>query len=170
MSWYDPSREKELALELLDSGADIIAQHQDSPAPMQAAEKRGKYGIGYNNDMSKTAPQAVLTSAVWNWGPYYVDVVRKIKEGKWQSGQYWGRMADGIVDIAPYGPMVPETLKMQVETKKQEFLKDGVDVFTGPIREQNGALRLTEGQRMSDEDMLKLDWFVEGVEGIIPMR
>jgi basic membrane protein A len=51
-TWFDPAREKEAAVSLLDIGADVIAQHQDSPAPQQAAQDRGVYSIGYNSDMS----------------------------------------------------------------------------------------------------------------------
>lgn len=170
MTWYDPAKEKDAAKALLDQGVDIIAQHQDTPGPMQAAEERGKYGIGYNSDMSKAAPKAVLTTPVWNWGPYYVNVVKAVKEGTWKSDQYWGPMSDKIVDLAPYGPMVPEDVKKLVDAKKQEIISGKVDVFSGPIKDQKGVVKVTEGQKMSDEDQLKLDWFVEGVEGSIPSK
>ena len=103
-TWYDPAKEKQAALSLLDAGADVIAQHQDTPGPQQAAEERGKLSIGYNTDMSKMAPKAVLTSAIWNWGPYYVNIVDSVKKGTWKSEQYWGSMKDNIVTLAPFGP------------------------------------------------------------------
>ncbi len=59
-TWYDPAKEREAAESLLDVGADVIAQHQDTPAPQQAAEKRGHYSLGYNSDMSSFAPKAHL--------------------------------------------------------------------------------------------------------------
>ena len=62
-TWYDPQVESSAAQALLDGGADVIAQHQDTPGPQQAAEAAGKYGVGYNVDMSELAPDAVLTSA-----------------------------------------------------------------------------------------------------------
>ena len=170
MTWYDPPREKDAAKALLDAGADIIAQHQDTPSPQQAAEERGMYSIGYNSDMSKSAPKAVLTSAVWNWGPYYVDTVKKVKEGKWKSEQYWGPMADKVVDLTPCGPMLPDDVKKLVDARKQEIVSGKFDVFTGPVKDQQGTVRVAEGQKMSDEDMLKLNWLVEGVEGTIPTQ
>ena len=42
--------------------ADLISQHQDSPAPQQAAQDAGKLAIGYDADMSDQAPKASLTS------------------------------------------------------------------------------------------------------------
>lgn len=167
-TWYDPAAEKEAGKSLLEAGADVVTQHQDTPGPQQAAEEKGKFGIGYNSDMSKMAPKAVLTSAVWNWGPYYVNTVKAIKEGTWKSDQYWGPMSDKIVDLAPYGPMVSEEVKTLVEAKKQEIIDGKFDVFTGPIKDQTGKERVAAGQKMTDAEMLSFDWFVEGVEGTIP--
>ncbi|HBV87288.1 MAG TPA: BMP family ABC transporter substrate-binding protein [Desulfosporosinus sp.] len=167
-TWYDPAMEKDAAKSLLTAGADVIAQHQDTPGPMQAAEEAGKFGIGYNMDMSKMAPKAVLTSAVWNWGPYYVKTVEAVKNKTWKNDQYWGPMSEGIVDIAPFGPMVPEDTKKLVAEAKEKILSNKWDVFTGPIKDQTGAVRVPEGQVMSDQDMLSFDWFVEGVDGTIP--
>ncbi|MFZ5644491.1 MAG: BMP family ABC transporter substrate-binding protein [Bacillota bacterium] len=169
-TWYDPAKEKEAGKTLLDAGCDVITQHQDTPGPMQAAEERGKFGIGYNSDMSKFAPKAVLTSAVWNWGPFYYDTVKAVKEKTWKSDQYWGPMSENIVGIAPFGPMVPEDVKKLVEDSKQKILSGQWDVFTGPIKDQSGAEKVPAGQKMTDKDMLSFDWFVEGVEGSIPKK
>jgi basic membrane protein A len=65
-AWYDPATESEAANSLLDIGVDVIATQSDSPAPVQAAERRGAYGVGFNTDASKFAPAKHLTSAIWN--------------------------------------------------------------------------------------------------------
>ncbi len=67
-SWYDPEGEKQAAVALINEGCDVIGQHCDTPNPQLAAEEAGVFGVGYNSDMSKDAPKAVLTSTVWNWG------------------------------------------------------------------------------------------------------
>ena len=166
-TWYDPAMEKDAAKTLLTNGADVIAQHQDTPGPMQAAEQAGKFGIGYNVDMSNMAPKAVLTSAVWNWGPFYVKTVESVINKTWKNDQYWGPMSDGIVDIAPYGPMVTDDTKKLVADAKAKLMDKSWDVFTGPIKDQAGVVKVPAGQVMSDKDMLAVDWFVEGVEGTI---
>ena len=51
-SWYDPGKEGDAAKTLIDQGADIICQHTDSPAPLQAAEERGVHGFGQASDMT----------------------------------------------------------------------------------------------------------------------
>lgn len=167
-TWYDPAKEKDAAKGLLAVGCDVIAQHQDTPGPQQAAEEAGKYGVGYNSDMSKFAPKAFLTAPVWNWGPYYVRVVKSVMDGTWKPEAYWGPMSDGVVGLAPFGPMVPDDVKKLVEDKKQEILSGKWDVFWGPIKDQSGKVRIAEGQKMTDQEQLSIDWFVESVEGTVP--
>ncbi len=167
-TWLNPPQEKDAAKSLLEQDADVIAQHQDSPGPLQAAEEKGVYSIGYNSDMSKFAPKGYLTSPVWNWGPYYVNVVNAVKEGTWTNEPYWGTMADNVVDLAPMSSLVPEDVKKLVEDKKQKISAGEWDVFTGPVKDQQGNIKVPAGQKMTDEEMLGFDWFVEGVDGTIP--
>src|SRR5205814_1632793 len=44
-TWYDPGKEAAAAKALADQGADVIAQHTDSPAATQMAETRGIYAF-----------------------------------------------------------------------------------------------------------------------------
>lgn len=104
---------------------------------------------------------------MWNWGPFYVKTIESVKNGTWKSGQYWGPMSDGIVTLAPYGPMVKDDTKKLVEEAKARIVKGEWDVFSGPVKDQSGQVRIPAGQKMSDKDMLAFDWFVEGVEGTI---
>ena len=55
-SWYDPAKEADAGKALLDQGVDMLAQHTDSPAPLQQAEARGKFGFGQASDMERFAP------------------------------------------------------------------------------------------------------------------
>lgn len=164
-TWYDPATEKEAAKSLLDVGADVIAQHQDSPGPQEAAEEKGVYSIGYNTDMSKFAPKAHLTAPVWNWGPYYTSVVESVKNGTWKPGSDWPGMADGIVDLAPFGPMVPKDLQDKVMAAKAEIISGKMKVFTGPIKDQKGVEKVAAGVTAPDGDLLGMTWFVAGVVG-----
>jgi basic membrane protein A len=170
-TWFDPAKERQAAEALLDGGADVIAQHQDTAGPQQAAEDRGLYGVGYNADMAPLAPGAVLTSAIWNWAPYYIDIVESVMNGTWESEQYWGGWQDGVVDMAPIADFVPDDIRTAIEEEVARF-KSGEEtiytIFTGPIADQTGEIRVPEGQTMTDEELLSMNWFVEGVEGEIP--
>ena len=170
-TWFDPAKERAAAEALLDGGADVIAQHQDTAGPQQAAEDRGLYGVGYNADMAPLAPDAVLTSAIWNWGPYYIDIVESVMDGSWESEQYWGGWQDGVVDMAPVAEFVPEEIRTSINEEIARF-KSGEEtiftIFTGPLTDQTGEVRVPEGQSMTAEELLSMDWFVEGVDGDIP--
>lgn len=164
-TWYDPAKEKDAAIALLDKGADVIAQHQDTAGPQQAAEERGAFSIGYNSDMSAVAPKANMTSAVWNWGPYFVSQIKAIKEGTWTNTPYWGPMSDNVVALSPLTANAPEGAQAIVDEEKARILDGSWDVFYGPIKDQSGALKVAEGSKMTDEEMLSFNWFVEGVIG-----
>lgn len=164
-TWYDPATEKEAAKSLLDVGADVIAQHQDSPGPQEAAQEKGVFSIGYNSDMSAFAPKSHLTSAVWNWGVYYTDVVARVRAGTWKSGADWWGMDKGVVDLAPFGPMVPREVQDQVLAAKAELAAGRDAVFAGPVADQKGQVRTPAGQTVSDADLLGMTWFVKGVVG-----
>ncbi|MFW6323840.1 MAG: BMP family ABC transporter substrate-binding protein [Desulfovibrionales bacterium] len=164
-TWYDPATEKEAAKSLLDVGADVIAQHQDSPAPQEAAQEKGVYSVGYNTDMSSFAPKSHLTAPVWNWAPFYQNIVEQVRKGTWTSGDYWGGLKEGVVGLAPFGPMVPEDVQEQVLEEKQQII-DGTDrIFSDPIKDQDGTVRVSEGAKMTDQELLGMDWFVQGVIG-----
>jgi basic membrane protein A len=167
-TWYDPAREKEAAKSLLDVGCDILAENQDTAAAMQAAEERGMYGIGNNSDMAHFAPKAVLTTPIFHWGKFYKLAIEKVRAGKFDEVKnFWGGLESGVVDLAPFGPMVPADIRKMVEDKKKEILDGTWDVFTGPIKDQSGKLIVAEGKKMSDNDMARINWFVEGVQGTI---
>ncbi|MEN8143032.1 MAG: BMP family ABC transporter substrate-binding protein, partial [Thermodesulfobacteriota bacterium] len=163
-TWYDPATEKEAAKSLLDVGADVIAQHQDSPGPQEAAQEKGVYSIGYNTDMSQFAPKSHLTAPIWNWAPFYKETVKMVKEGSWKAASTWPGLAEGIVDLAPMSDMVPKDVQDKVMAKK-EAIKGGEKIFVGPIKDQKGADKVAAGAAMSDKDMLGMTWFVQGVVG-----
>lgn len=164
-TWYDPAKEKEAAVALLDKGVDIIAQHQDTAGPQQAAEEAGKFSIGYNTDMKETAPNAYMTAPVWNWAPYYVNQVKAVQENTFKSHAYWEGMTADIVKLADLTDLAPEGSKEKVEAAKASILDGSMFVFQGPIKDQNGEVKVAEGQKMTDQEMLDMMWFVENVIG-----
>ena len=164
-TWYDPAKEKDAAVALIDKGADVIAQHQDTAGPQQAAEEKGVFSVGYNTDMSKVAPKANMTSAIWNWGPYFVSQVKAVKDGTWKNTPYFGSMAEDAVRLAPLTANAPEGAQKIVDEEKAKILNGSWDVFYGPIKDQTGAVKVAEGAKLSDKEITTIDWFVEGVIG-----
>jgi basic membrane protein A len=170
-TWYDPQKERQAAEALLDDGADVIAQHQDTAGPQQAAEARGKYGVGYNADMAELAPKAVLTCPIWHWGVYYTKAAEEIIAGSWESNQYWGGWQDGVVGLSPVGEMVPDDVKQMADAEVAKF-ESGEQtiftIFTGPLKDNEGEERVADGTEMTGDEILNMNWFVEGVDGDIP--
>jgi basic membrane protein A len=157
-TWFDPPVEGDAAQALLDAGADVIAMHQDSPAPGQAAEAAGAKWAGYNTDMSEFAPNAWLTAPVWDWGPFYLRTAQEVRDGTWQSEAYYGNMADGMVDIAPFGPSVSQETQDTILERKQQIIDGTFEVLPDPIVDQDGNERELG-------DIFSMDYFVEGVIG-----
>jgi len=167
-TWFDPAKEKQAAESLIGVGCDVIAQHQDTPGPQQAAEEAGVYGIGYNSDMASFAPKAVLTSAVWNWGVVYRAVAERVAAGTWSNQPiFWG-LETGLVGLAPFGPMVPAEVRQAVEKARDQIAAGKLKVFAGPVRDQEGKTVIPEGSVPSDAELFSMDYFVAGVEGRIP--
>ncbi len=164
-TWYGPAQEREAAIALLDADADIIAQHQDTTEPQKAAEERGVYSIGYNSDMQEFVGDSVLVSAIWNWEEYYIPTIQSALNGEWNSSQYWGGLGDEIVDLSEMSPNVPEELREAVAAERERIESGEWDVFHGPVVNQDGEVTVPEGEAMTDEEMLNMSYFVEGVIG-----
>ena len=157
-TWFDPPKEGTAAESLLDAGADVIAMHQDSAAPGQAAEAAGAGWVGYNTDMTDFAPTAWLTAAIWDWAPFYIETAQQVLDGTWEPDFVYGNMADGMVALAPFGDAVAQETQDVILVREAE-IKDGTFVvFTDPIVNQDG-----ESQPLGD--IFGMDYFVEGVIG-----
>ncbi len=59
-SWFDPGKEADATNALIDQGVDLVFKHTDNPAPIQAAERRGLYAVGYASDMAHFGPKAAM--------------------------------------------------------------------------------------------------------------
>ncbi|MCY4176578.1 MAG: BMP family ABC transporter substrate-binding protein [Acidimicrobiaceae bacterium] len=164
-TWFDPAVEGDSAKALLESGADVIAMHQDSTAAGVEAQNAGARWVAYNSDMREFAPDAFITAPVWNWGPRYAATIEAVADDSYTPGSYWGGMADGIVDLAPLADDVPSGIADRINEVSEQIREGEWDVFTGEIRGQDGAVRVAAGATMTDGDMLGMDWFVEGVVG-----
>ncbi len=165
-TWFDPSLERQGAVALLDGGVDVIAQHQDTTEPAKAAIERGAYAIGYNADFRKvTGSDNVLVSPMWGWGNYMIPQIQKAMDGTWESQSYWGGLEDDMITLSPVSPLVPSDFVATVEATRSKIANGEWDVFWGSLKDNTGKVRQNAGEKMSDGDMLSMDWFVDGVIG-----
>ncbi len=162
-TWFDPGKEADAAKVLFSQGADIMAQHTDSAAPLQIAQEQGKFGFGQASDQIKFAPKAQLTAIVDNWAPYYVRRVGDVINGTWKSQSSWDGMAEGTVSMAAYTNMPDDVAKMAAETA--EAIKTGkLNPFGGKITKQDG----TVVDAVDDGMILGMNWYVKGVDDKLP--
>ncbi len=167
-SWYDPGKEADAAKALISQGADMIMQHTDSPAALQAAENaEDVYAFGQASDMIQFAPNSQLTAIIDDWAPYYIDRVRAVLEGTWESQDTWKGLASGMVKMAPYTNM-PDDVKEAAMEAEKAVASGERHPFDGPVTDRDGEIRIEEGETATDEMMLGMDWFVEGVKGDLP--
>jgi basic membrane protein A len=165
-TWVDAAKEKEATVALLDEGCDVLTLHNDSTSVQIAAQDRGAFAIGYDMDQRDAAPKAYMTAPIWNWGPYYVDQVKKVMDGTWKGEAYAGGLSDGLVDLAPLTSIAPEGAQAKVDEARKKILDGSLKVFAGPIKDQSGAIKVKEGEVVSEADIAgSMDWFVQGVEG-----
>jgi basic membrane protein A len=166
-AWYDPGKEGDAAKALLDQGADLIAQHTDSAAPLQIAEQRGMHGFGQASDMIKFAPKAQLTSSIDNWGPYYIERVKAALDGTWKSTDVWGGLAQNLLVMAPYTNMPPDVVN--AAKAAEDGIKSGkIVIFKGPIKDQSGQEKVKDGQVLNDGEIAGMNWLAAGIEGKLP--
>jgi len=167
-TWYDPGKEGEAAEVLIAEGCDMVAQHTDSPAPLQTAQKLGALGFGQASDQIRFAPKAQLTATIDNWGPYYIDRVQAVIDGTWKTGDYFGGMIDDdVVAMAPFTNMPADVEAFA--TKIKEGIKNGkYHAFTGPIKDNTGKLQLKDGEIASDGHLNSMMYYVEGIDAKVP--
>ncbi|MEM0942608.1 MAG: BMP family ABC transporter substrate-binding protein [Pseudomonadota bacterium] len=166
-TWYDPGKEADAAKALIAQGADIIMQHTDSPAALQAAEAAGVMAFGQASNMEKFAPTAQLTAIEDNWAPYYVKRVGQVLDGTWESGDSWGGFDVDEVVMSPYKNM-PDEVAAAAKAAEMGVRAGEIHPFTGPILDRDGTERLAAGETADDGMLLGMDWFVEGVVGDLP--
>ncbi|MCM5572236.1 BMP family ABC transporter substrate-binding protein [Burkholderiaceae bacterium FT117] len=168
-SWYDPGKEREAANTLMSQNADIVTHHTDSTAVVQAAEERGKWAFGYHSDMSKYGPKAHLTATTHHWGEFYKRTVEQVMAGSWKTGSLWGGMKDGMVRLAPLNPAVPAEVRAKIEKLEADMKSGALHAFAGPVVDQDGKTRHASGP-MPDEQLGKMDYYVQGVASRLPKR
>jgi simple sugar transport system substrate-binding protein len=163
-SWYDPPKEADATKALIDQGCDIITQHTDSPAPLQAAASRGIKAFGQSTDMAKFADTTQLSASVDLWGPYYIQRIGDVLAGTWKSTDTWGGFDSGMLGMSPFANMPPDVAALATSTEAD--IKAGKNkVFVGPLLDQSGATKVAAGVVMDDGALNGMQWLIQGIQG-----
>ena len=142
--------------------------NQDMIRPINPTREYGLYK--YENGEATN-----ILMPVWNWGIYYEKLIQGILAGTYQSEDegeakalnYWWGMSAGVIDLV-YSKHVPKGVQRLAEHMAYDISVGDVVPFFGEIRAQDGTLKNNAGEAMSPEDIMKMDYLVENVEGDIP--
>ncbi len=164
-SWNDSDEEKRLAQALIDNeNVDVLTYHQNLPNVIEVAESNDIYSIGYHEPYAN-ASDKFLTSVVFNWNYTYKELLGDYIKGKSDViNTYWFGLEKETIGLSDMSVVVSEETKKEIETAKQRII-DGYDVFSGVIYDNEGNIRCNEGERISDDILMReMNWYVEGVE------
>jgi len=164
-AWFDPPREREAAMTLFNQDVDVVAFHTGSTAVMAAAQERGKMAVAYHSDMRKVGPDAQIIAVTHQWGDYYTRRVKAVLDGSWKSGSVWGGVKEGMIRVGDFGPKVPKKVQDEVLELQKAVGSGKLVPFAGPITDNEGREVLAKGLRLTDEQILNMNYLVQGVVG-----
>ncbi len=166
-AWGDSAKEAETTNSLINQEADVITMHVDSPQTViSTAESRGAYSIGYQNLAAQQfAPEYWITGQGFTLGGTFTWLAQNVIDGTWEPIFLRCGLADGCMAIAPFGPKVPQEVIDKVAQVEADLESGAIVTFAGPILDQNGEIKIKEGEVLTDDAMSSVDWFVQGVVG-----
>lgn len=161
--------------QLIDMDVDIIS-HQESS---DLTTKLKNSGIYFADKKRNKEEHIYLATPVWNWGEFYERMVRSIMSGTYnrlsnilsnsdKAISYWWGMDTDVVDIFYTKSRLPRETIQTIKFMKEMIIGGTYHPFRGPLYDNKGVLRLDEGHNLEPEDILSMNWFVEGVLGSIP--
>ena len=166
-AWFDPAREREAALTLINQGADVLSNHSGSPAVAQVAEEKGVMLLAYQSDMARFAPKAQLAAITHHWGGYYTQVAKSVLAGTWAAQPVWGDMKQGLVQLSAVNPALPAAVQAGLAQRQQALMAGQLKPFAAPLLDNTGRSRLDKGA-LDDGQIASMNWLVQGVTGSLP--
>ena len=157
-TFFDPTKSKQATEALIDEGADVTAQLTDSPQTVETAASNGVWSVGSNSPMKEYGGDTYLTSGIWNWGVFYKDAVRAVADDEWSPDFDWPGLADGVVELDEWGPNVPEEVKSEVESRKQQLIDGDLSVWQDTKFEDAGRQTL----------YFDMGTYIDNIQGSVP--
>ena len=169
-TWFDPTRERDAAMTLFNQNVDVIAFHTGSSAVMVAAQERGKLAVAYHSDMRKVAPDAQIVAVTHQWGKYYSQRAQAVLDGRWKSGSVWDGVKEGMIKVDGFGSKVPQAVQEEVLARQKDIAAGKLHPFHArqTVLDSQGKAVIAKGQTLTDAQILKMNWLVQGVQGKLP--
>jgi basic membrane protein A len=164
--WFDPALAAEATEALIANGCDIVCGVLDnSVAVAQTAQKKGVYLIGHNADLKTFAPDTCLNGTKWLWGKLYEAAIKRMVNGTWKGteGDLNGGFKEGYVGITDFSSKVPKDIQEKALSAIEKFKKGELNVYTGPIKDNKGNIVVKEGETLTHEQIMGMNWLVAGI-------
>jgi len=172
--WNNPMKSTNISECLIKRGADIIS-NKNLIVPRDVTWDYGVYAMLCDIDEVTKKPKHYLAAPIWNWGIFYEKIISGLLNGSYQrmiatSSQtqrvinFWWGIDLGVVDLYMADELIPSGTVKLVKHLRQMMVTDQFHPFTGPVMNQNGECVIETDQLPSPEEIMSMDWFVEGVE------
>ena len=129
-SWFDIAKEKEAALNLINSGCVLISQHADSEGAPKACEEKGVPNVAYNINTISMGPNTALISSKIDWAPYFKMIIETAFKGGTIPTDYCGTLETGSVALTELNAAVAaEGTQAKLDEVKKELIAGTIKVF-----------------------------------------
>ncbi|MFI3312263.1 MAG: BMP family ABC transporter substrate-binding protein [Eubacteriales bacterium] len=168
-SWYDPAKEKEATNTLLSEGINAVGFYGGTTAVATACEEAGAYTNGFNVDMSAAGPNAVLTSFVWKWEPVFTQVIEMVQADQWSNETVFSSIQEGACDVVDFNAdIMSAELIADCNAVREMVINGEIEVFEGPVYDNQGNCVLEEGEEFTIEDYVNMVFLLDNVVGELP--
>jgi basic membrane protein A len=171
-SFYDPGKERQAAQALISGGADGIVDIQNDATVCQTAQTDGVPCVGQTliNGPSY-GPNTYLSDFRFIWTPIYHQVISDTLNKTPVPQSIFAGYPEGATGMGPLGPAyskdVSPSVQSQITTKEAALKAGSFHVYTGPISDQQGQVKVPSGQTLGANQILSINWAVQGVIGNI---
>lgn len=170
-AWVDPGKEKDAVAALVAQGADVLSGSPNTPVQGLAAEEKGVWSIGSTGDFSAYVKQKQLVSFELDWSSAHINAAKGVLAGNWEPSSRWlGLGEGGFVKMTTSSPDLPEAVAAEMKAAETDIISGKLKPFSGPIKDQAGTVKVTQGQELADADIKGMTWLIEGVQGTLPQN
>ena len=157
------------ARERLNQEGILFVSDNDMITPEHASRAYGLYMKKEDGTLDN------LATPIWHWGKFYERIIKNICNGNSEESaqkgksavNYWWGMSAEVIDVICSKAMPHGTYRL-IEFLKNSIRAGAFHPFDGPIYAQEGVLRCKEGESLSPDEIITMDWLVENVMGKIP--
>ncbi|HEY3311666.1 MAG TPA: hypothetical protein VGK00_08510, partial [Anaerolineales bacterium] len=163
--------------EFFNTGYDVVISGIDTTEAVTEAKKfagEGKkvFAVPYDYIGScDEGKEICLGVPYFNWGPAYVTAIKSAADGSWQSHFEWNAPDWKDInnpDTTAVGFVKGAALSADAAAAVDKFIGElagGLNLWTGPIKLQDGTEYLAAGKVATDQEVWYLPQLLEGMKG-----